>query len=186
MVWWPYISPVRTIKNARTLARNKATLDLIEKKESTDYYRRINETSSQLRQSQGFTHLNDPRTPEDRSDRQAIIDHLNHYEMVAIGIRDDLLDARLYRAWMEGAFVRDWNAASPWIQRERWKHEEDGSWSYRASILQNYENTACAWSKDAIRLGKEHSPPPAMAAGVSDEALPEPIDVITVGNDDLD
>lgn len=173
----------QNIRNARDLARNKATLDLIEKKESTEHYRAINDIFSTLRLGKGFTHLNDPQTDPERKERQAVIDYLNHYEMVAIGIRDELLDAQLYRAWMEGAFVRDWNAAAQWVQRERWKYEKDRGWTYRASILQNYQDAACQWSQEAIRLNDTTSGPPVEPAGTSDEALPRPIDDVTLGKD---
>lgn len=125
----------QNILNARDLARNKATLDLIEKRESTEHYRTINAVFSHLRKTRGFTHLNDPASEDDVADRQAVIDYLNHYEMVAIGIERKLLDATLYRRWMEGAYVRDWNAATDWVQRERWKADNQGNWTYRASIF---------------------------------------------------
>jgi Domain of unknown function (DUF4760) len=133
----------QNILNARDLARNKATLDLIEKRESTDHYRSINQTFSRLRKTVGFAHLNDPTTEADVGDRQAVVDYLNHYEMVAIGIERKLLDATLYRRWMEGAYVRDWNAAVGWVQRERWKTDDSGNWTYRATILKNFQLVAC-------------------------------------------
>ena len=170
----------RNIQNARELARNKATIDLIEKRESTAHYRMINERFSDLRRGKGFTHLNSP-TDEDKSDREAVVDYLNHYELVAIGIQQKLLDTKLYRAWMEGAFVRDWNAAAEWVQRERWKANEDGSWTYRASILQNYQKVALSWSAQAIALDATDGPP-TTPAGPGDEPLPEPIDLIDLGN----
>lgn len=194
-LWWTYIpgfaTPViglgalyfasQNIRNARDLARNKATLDLIEKRESTDHYRKINERFSDLRKGKGFAHLNDPATAADIDDRHAVIDYLNHYEMVAIGIRRDLLDATLYRAWMEGPFVRDWNAASGWVQRERWKADSEGTWTYRASILQNFQKIAQNWSSDAIVLNETTGPPPLIAAGPGDQSLPEPIDDVALG-----
>jgi Domain of unknown function (DUF4760) len=45
-------------------------------------------------------------------------DYINHYELVAIGIRSNILDERMYRTWMEGPFVRDFNSAADFIQSE--------------------------------------------------------------------
>lgn len=165
-----------SIRNARALARHKATLDLIEKTESTDHYRSINRAFSALRRGAGLAHLNDPQNDADKAARQSVIDYLNHYELVAIGIREGLLDEHLYRAWMEGAFVRDWNAATQWIQRERWQYDEVRSWTYRDSLLANYQAIARRWSPEAVVLDARHSGPPAAPAGPSDEPLPTPAD----------
>lgn len=161
------IAAIVGILTSRKIARDKATLDLIEKRESTDHYRRINRTFSELRKGPGFGHLAGELTPvdaatdaENQSDRQDVIDYLNHYEMVAIGIERRLLDAATYRAWMQSAFVRDWNAAANWVQRERWRLV-DGAWKYHPSILAAYQRIACRWSKDAIRLTEDWGEKPA-------------------------
>ncbi|MES2443439.1 MAG: DUF4760 domain-containing protein [Pseudomonadota bacterium] len=159
------------LRNARAVARQKATLDLIEKIESDQHYRQITDRFSELRRGIGFSHLNDP-APENRDDRRAVLDYLNHYEIVAIGIRHNILDAEMYRAWMEGVFVRDWNAAAEFIQRERWKGDAT-SWTYRASVFEHFQWAATRWSKDATRLSAKTSPPPSRAAGPGDEPLPE-------------
>jgi len=162
-----------TIGNARLIARQKATLDLIEKVESADHYRILNETFSALRKDRGFLHLNDP-THDDRPVRRAVVDYLNHYEIVSIGLRRRILDEKTYKDWMHGAFVRDWNAAADFIQRERWKWDADAdAWTYRGSIWAFYQAVACAWSDDAVRLTEASSRPPVKPAGPGDEALPE-------------
>lgn len=183
--WRAWLNPVLVLlslciawlalRNTRSVARQKATLDLIEKKESTEHYRALSRRFSELRRGPGFAHLNDP-VAGDKADRQVVIDFLNHYEIVAIGIRQNILDARIYRAWMEGAFVRDWNAARDWIQRERWKARVDGSWEYRGSIYGHYQSVACAWSREAVALDAGSSGPPGTPAGPGDEALPRPAD----------
>lgn len=170
------IIALRALRNTRSVARQKATLDLIEKRESTEHYRAISRTYFELQSGPGFMHLVDP-TPDDKPLRKSVFDYLNHYEIIAIGIRQDILDERIYRAWMEGAFVRDWNVASEFIQRQRWKHA-DGTWQYRASIYENYQHVACRWSKDAIRLTQHSFPPPNHPAGPGDTPLPQPIDDI--------
>ena len=170
-----------SLRNTRAVARQKATLDLILQEEFAQHYRDTAAKFSNLRQTRTMDHLNNP-VEGDKADRRALIDHVNHYEIVALGIREDILDARIYRAWMEGAFVRDWNAAADWIQRERWKLAKNGRWEYRASIYANFQELACRWSPDAIRLSAIYAPPPKDAAGPGDEPLPHPIDIITPKN----
>jgi Domain of unknown function (DUF4760) len=168
---------LRALHNTRSVARQKATLDLIEKRESTEHYRKISRTFFELQRGAGFLHLVDP-IEADKPLRKDVFDYLNHYEIISIGIRQDILDERIYRAWMEGAFVRDWNAASDFIQRERWKYAKDETWNYRHSIYQNYQHIACRWSKDARILSQESSPPPEYPAGPGDTSLPRPVDSV--------
>lgn len=187
--WWTYIptfaTPLiglvalyfawRNIANARRIARDKATLDLIEKRESTEHYRNIHETFRRLRAGQGFAHLSDASLPRHKRERRDVVDYLNHYELVAIGVQSKILDAGLYQKWMLGPFVRDWNAAREWIQRERW--EWDGkNWQYRSAVFQHYQDVACSWSPDALRLDRDSFPPPDAPAGFGDEPLPRPVE----------
>jgi hypothetical protein len=127
--------------NARALARKKATIDLIEKTESTQHYRDINAAFSAVRRGEGFAELVD--TPPSEALRRQINDYLNHYELIALGIRRGVLDGGFYRAWMGKSFVRDWNEAVPWIEQERWRRQEDGSWKYHPSVFEHYERIAC-------------------------------------------
>lgn len=193
-IWWSFapaiisalIGPfalsvaVASLRASRKIARDRATLDLIEKRESTERYRRIHRTFYELRTGEGFEHLagdmatKDPKTGRDNAkDRQDIIDYLNHYELVAIGIQRKLLDASTYRAWMQGAYVRDWNAAADWVQRERWEYF-DGQWQYRSSIFAAYQAVACSWSEQARVLNKDSGGPPTGPPSPGDEPLPTP------------
>lgn len=182
--WHNYITPavalvsalvaLGALLSARALARQKATIDLIEKVESTQHYRDINAAFSAVRRSaDGFAKAAGD-TPEAIALRKQINDYLNHYELIALGIRRKVLDGAFYRAWMGGAFVRDWNAACDWIEQERWRQQPDGSWSYRKAIFQHYEHVACRWSKEAIRLSRRERQPPIahVPEALGDEPLP--------------
>lgn len=150
----------RGIKNVKEVAQKRATLDFIEKAESTEHYRKLNDKFSTLRRGGGFLHLNVPAQGHD-DDRQKVVDYLNHYELVSLGIRRGALDGDIYRQWMGGAFVRDWNAAREWIQRERWMWDEGKKkWLYRESIFKEYQLMAKKWSHDALDLTKNSFPPP--------------------------
>jgi len=171
------IIALRALYNTRRLARQKATLDLIEKTESTEHYRAISSTFSRLRRSDRLRSIENPKTDEDKRDRQDVLDFLNHYELVAIGIREGILDGKIYQAWMLSAFIRDWNAAADIIQAERWRLNQNGTdWIYHAKVFASYGWLACKWSRSARLLVEEGKPampaaPPANIAA-SDDPLP--------------
>lgn len=182
--WSAFIAPVLVflsigvaiwgVFNTRAVARRKATLDLIEKRESAEHYQQIHKVFRDTRLADGFMALADPRSDAARAQRKAVLDFLNHYEMVAIGIRRNILDERMYRDWMEGAFVRDWNAAADFIQSERWRRNADNSdWVYRRSIFANYQWAAERWSAEAVRLEEGARPEPTSPIAIGDEHLPE-------------
>ena len=159
---------------ARGSARKRATLDMIEKFESTKHYRDLRGTFSYYRRAGGFERLHNPKEEKDNAERQSVLEYLNHYELVAIGICNDILDAKIYRQWMLGPFVRDWNAASDFIQRERWKlNEKTQEWQYRYQLFENYQSVATKWSEEAINLTRESSEPPTKAEGPGDDPLPD-------------
>lgn len=184
--WRIYITPALVaisaiiaflaVRNTRAVARQKATLDLIEKTESTEHYRKLAESFGDLRKGIGFSHLHNRADAAGKALRRCVIDYLNHYEMVAIGINADILDEAFYRSWMQSAFVRDWNAATPFIQRERWKKEGDGHWSYFPKHFEAYQEIAMRWSPEAINLTNEYSGPPDEEAGPNDAPLPDSTD----------
>lgn len=158
--------------STRAIARRKATLDLIEKRESTDHYREISATFSRLRRTRGFAHLTNPLTEADKAERRAVTDFLNHYELIAIGIRGKTLDGAFYRQWMLRAFIRDWNDARPFIQQERWRRVDE-AWRYFPSVYQHFGEAAQRWSKEALPLTQASFPPGPPTTGPGDEALPE-------------
>lgn len=183
--WRIYITPalvlvsifvaLLALLNTLNVARRKATLDLIEKVESTDHYRTLNATFSRLRRGRGFGHLANPTEAADAADRALVNDYLNHYELVSVGIARGILDETFYKSWMRGPFVRDWNAATDFVQSERWRRDDDGQWRYHPQIFCNYQRMACRWSREARRLDRSSSDPPAgNEFGPGNDPLPKP------------
>jgi hypothetical protein len=148
------------VRNARAVARQKATLDLIEKVESTEHYRTRTSNFTAIKRGKRFGDLVAPVTDADKAARLLLIDYLNHYELIALGIRNNILDAAIYREWMGSAFVGDWNDAADWIQRQRWKRGQDGRWQYDPRAYRNYQHVAQLWSTEARRLDRDSSPEP--------------------------
>ncbi|AQR62657.1 hypothetical protein BZG35_14115 [Brevundimonas sp. LM2] len=191
--WAPYVGAIATVvsvsisasialglaltqlSTARGIARMRATLDLIEKAESSEHYIGVTRVFSDYRRREAFLDLVDPPDAL-RSDRFAVLGYLNHYETIALFIRKSVLDGPTYRDWIIGTLVRDWNAASTFVQRERWGWDpHTRTWVYDPSLLQALEGLACSWSSSAIRLSDGSGPPPTVAPGREDDPLP-PLD----------
>lgn len=161
-------------RTAVWVARQRATIDLIEKRESTDFYRANSRRFSELRRAAGFAHLNDPVTSDDQAGRRRVVERLNHYELVARGIRPGVLSGGFSKRWMGGPFVRDWNAALDRIEGERWKHDpRTGGHRYDPKTYQHFERVARRWSpRDARRPAGPAKPSPR-TDGPGAEPLPE-------------
>lgn len=165
---------LQSIKSAARTARIRATLDMIEKVESTDRYVKMQAAFSKYRQDGNLGSLNSPTTKARNADRDLVVAYLNHYELVAIGIQKGALDENYYGSWMKGPLVRDWNAAAKFIQRERWKWDASSNrWIYRDVVWANFGNLAWRWSVEAKKLDESFAPPPTKPAGVGDEAFPK-------------
>ena len=157
------------LKSARDTARKKATLDLIEKVESTPHYRDLQANFRYFAETNEFSRINIPKGEKDRMDRSAVLDYLNHYELVSIGIENKILDEGFYKRWMATAFVRDWNAASDFVQRERWKKDaKTDKWTYFPKQYETYQRVALRFNKKANKLDADYAPPPQEAEGPGD------------------
>jgi hypothetical protein len=49
-------------------------------------------------------------TPENEADRNVVIDQMNSYELVALGIRNGVFDDGFFKHWYHGQFMRDYRA----------------------------------------------------------------------------
>ncbi|MFO7854483.1 MAG: DUF4760 domain-containing protein [Paracoccaceae bacterium] len=136
----------RSIRENRAIARRRATLDLIERSESSDYYRRAAAAFSAVRRDpQGFEPLFAPTNPELQAQRRRVLDFLNHYELVAIGIRDGVLDEAFYRRWMRSVVIRDWAAAEAFVQHIRAPTPDSGLDADTSAAFAQFEAMAEAW-----------------------------------------
>jgi hypothetical protein len=68
-----------------------------------------------------------PKTEDDKKNRGLCFDFLNHYELVAVGIEEGILDERFYKKWMEYAVVRDYRSAFSLIKSARSPTKENTS-----------------------------------------------------------
>lgn len=160
------------IFRARDTARKSATLSLIEKFETTPHYREMARVFRYHRVKRTLNTLHSPEEGKDREDRTKVQDYLNHYELIAIGIVTNILDAKTYRLWMESAFIRDWNEAADYIQRERWKFDKlRNEWEYQHSLYQNFQKIALRWNPAVKHIDETSSLPPENPQGPGDRSL---------------
>lgn len=67
-------------------------------------------------------HKNSPQTI-------TIKNTLNDYELIAVGIREGILDEDLYKRWFKTAFLKDWEAARPFVNAVRVLAKSDAIFS---------------------------------------------------------
>lgn len=110
---------LRSISEQRRIARKRATLDILVQKEWDSDYIAARAEFVKLRDGpDGLDfwaqnqHKNSPQTVNIRNT-------LNDYELIAIGIKEDILDEELYKRWFKTSFLRDWRAAQGFIREIR-------------------------------------------------------------------
>lgn len=137
----------QSIRTNRDIARRRATLDLIEKSESTPYYQEMVACFSELRKAgDKFRQIENPTNSEIKKQRAKIISYLNHYELIAIGCANGILDEVTYKTYMRSVVVRDWEAAEPFIDFMRRPESADiTSADHAKSIYANFEALAKKW-----------------------------------------
>jgi hypothetical protein len=154
----------RTIKENRRIAREKATLDLIERSETHGHYQSLYENFRHVREdSGGLSQLIQPTNPALQKQRQDVLAFLNHYELISLGCHKGILDEELYKKWMRSAVVRDWEAAEAFIVALRYPDgsREDGK--RRPALFEHFEGLATQWgarvqySFDLFRDQSSHS-----------------------------
>lgn len=123
------IVAVVTIVTHRSLARKRATLDLIIKSETDEYFQNLTKKFVIIRDEdpagalavqpvlEKLFYLHRNRTGEKLmdlvSEKQAdnfktVQYYLNYYELVAVGIDNKILDEKFYKHWMRTSFITTW------------------------------------------------------------------------------
>jgi hypothetical protein len=128
------------IRANRRIARERATLDLLNKREWDKDYLEHKASFNRLRDAEGglakwicAEHRN---TPEANSIRYIF----NDYELTALGIARDVLDEALYKDWFRGSMLRDYRAAEPAVRAARTLVNND-------QLYIQWENLAAKWNR---------------------------------------
>lgn len=150
---------VSSIRANKEIARKRATLDLIERSESTEYYQDLYRSFTEVRKDpRGLEQLVDVTNPEMVRQRQKVINYFNHYELMAIGIEQGVLDEGVYKSFMRSTLVRDWFEASAFIAHLRTPTPDSGAEVSAARAFSKFEALAVKWSPEVqMRLPLETS-----------------------------
>ena len=131
------------------MAKKRATLDFIERSESTEYYQSLYMAFTEVRKDDGgLVQLRSPTNPELKRQRKKIIDYLNHYEMMALGIEQGMLDESVYKAFMRSTVVRDWFAAKQFVEHLRTPSLDSGSDVSSGKAFVCFERLALKWAPE--------------------------------------
>lgn len=143
-----YLS-IESIRANRDIARKKATLDLIERTASTEYYQKSYVAFRDIRTSDdGFEQIFNPSNNAMIKQRQMVISFLNHYEIISIGIEKNILDEGVYKDYMKSMVVRDWFESERFIKHLRTPTSDSGSGVDASAAFTNFEIMALRWAPE--------------------------------------
>ena len=132
----------------RWTTRMRATLDLLERLETQEYYQRRYRVFRRVRlEPEGFGRVIGLSTGDEETDRDHCLDYLNIFELVSLGIRKGILDERFFREAYEPTFIRDWYAARPLIEDMR--SSTDPKKTANPHYFEQFEWLVRRWEKRA-------------------------------------
>jgi hypothetical protein len=133
------------IRANRNIARMRATLDLVERAESQQYYQDLSENFRNIRQKFLFDDLTN--APKEDEEKQKLISKLyfflNHYELIAVAFKMKVLDKDFYSLFMRDTVVRDWQASKGFIRAARNDPDEP-----RPGLYVEFEEVAQEWQAE--------------------------------------
>lgn len=125
----------------RGVARRRATLDLIMSEQSTELLLTIRQRYLGLRAVGHMVNWADP--DQAASDEASVLRSiLNRYELVAIGINEKTLNARVYREYARTTVVKDWIACKPFVIQRRQS-------TSTPTLYCEFEKLAKTWANDS-------------------------------------
>lgn len=151
----PFLSPIailvsagagawfakKTIDAQRGMARKRATLDVLIKLESDEYYQKVSATFRDVRDGPGLDSLVNPRSEREKSELLDVQSFLNHYELICVGIIECTLDEAFLYQWFRGTFIHHWHDSKSFVEKVR-------DSSKNRNIFQQYERFADAWDRN--------------------------------------
>lgn len=131
-----------SIASQRQVAREKATLDIILKSESDDHYKDLyknfldtrRDVDSVLNKSTCFLLQSDLSS----DDLTQLDEFINHYELIAIGIKKKILSGKVYKKWMRSVYVKHYIECYHYIQYLRFIYPH-------SKVFENYISLATKW-----------------------------------------
>lgn len=132
----------------KKLARRRATLDIIEKSESNAHYLKTIAAFQRCLKAGLFKENSQIFEDEYAEDLRLVQQYLNHYELIAIGIKNKIIDEKLYKYWLRTVFVNDWVCVQKTVQARRYGKgkKNTSSTNYDDKIFCEYNQLAKKWA----------------------------------------
>lgn len=89
----------------------------------------------------------DPQSHDDRSIAVRVLTVLNHFESVAVGINNQIIDEALYKGWYRSTYIEYWQASEQLVKDLRLHHKSE-------VLYDRFENTANRWLQEASSSGR--------------------------------
>lgn len=130
-----------SIRAQREIARRRATLDVILKSESDETFQALYSTfKSERNRTNGLASLLDASTESEKSLKTQIDSFLNHYELIAISIKNKILDETFYKEWMKSSYIKHFYDAKSYIDEMRKKQKHDSAYIEFERLVNKWEN----------------------------------------------
>jgi hypothetical protein len=108
-----------SIRATREMACKRATLDLIQNRELDGDYIEAKYKFNKLRDEDGGLTKWADKAKRNEPEVAAIRTILNGHELVAIGIKEKIIDEELYRRWFRSSLLKDWRKSKAFIEHLR-------------------------------------------------------------------
>lgn len=151
MDWSSLITPLVILATAviawnlqRGIASKTATLNFIASQETDNpEWLRLRERFAELRDTEKLLAIAaDRQKPENRKAIVEVTSFLNHFELVAVGIKHGIIHEGLYMEWFRGPYVHVWKDSEPFIVAMRQQKQ-------RKLLFCEFEELAQKWSEQA-------------------------------------
>ena len=134
------IAAVWVVKSNRTIARKRATLDLIMTVESDRDLVEARRKFLEIKRSETRPGAYVRTNGGDNEEFKTIRTVLNINELVAVSIREGVIDERVFRRWFNSAYVEDYNYMRDFIDAVQSTNNNN--------VYKEFKETAKRWKDD--------------------------------------
>lgn len=128
------------------VSRKRATVDLVLHQKNDQALSKANKLVNPLLKSNRITSFADD-SQKDTAERAAILDILNNYEFIAVGMREGAFDLQVYIRMSYGTVTRDWKCFEPFVCHLREVHQ-------RPTLFQEFEWLHSKFKQKKLRVDK--------------------------------
>lgn len=129
-----------TVASQRIISKKRAAYDFV----LTLQYEQFLEHQkifTELFETKQLERILEARTSKELEEKLAIRDYLNHFELFAVSIRQNILDENVCKDVICDTVIKRWNAAKSLIEKLREKEKKN-------SLFEHFEYIATKWEKN--------------------------------------